>query len=568
MPGSSTRIVVLVCGAIASLMLATAARAAPITESPANDNIAQAFGPLANGVSYDGQFEAVNDPDWLYFYVSGARQVEVRVTKVGAGCSSSIAASVRDASGEVVDYEYDNAIESNTTTAFEFTTTVPGRYYVLLGSDCVGDPYRVQVGPPEAITTVAPAGDERPIPAPQPTGEPNDTIASAAGPLAPGTAYGGDFSTVNDRDWLVFYTTGAVQTRVQVTKVGTGCSGGIGASVRDANGVIVDYEYDNSIQSNTTTTFDFTTSAAGRYYVVLGNDCVGDPYQARVGPPEAITASSPLIGFAPTTSPAGTPEPNDTPGQATRIVGGTAYGASIDAVNDLDFFAFGVKTGRQVDVAITKVGDGCSTEVSTTLFRGTSAGDDGLASVRVDRDSTGHHQFTAETASEYLLRVSGTCPGDPYQLRIDPADAVSVPAPPPPDGDGDGTPDGADRCPTIAGTSANGCPPKATPGMTLVLLPKRDRRKPFRFRVAGSIRISPVLNPAACGGKVAVRFRSANRTVAKRTAYVRPDCKYGVTVSFSSRRTFPRARRLAVKATFSGNALLRSASRTAVARVR
>lgn len=558
--------------AIAAILIglsASAASATAVTEAPANDNISQAFGPLANGVGYDGQFESVNDIDWLYFYIGGAKQVQVRVTKVGTGCSSSIAASVRSADGQTLYGKYDNTIESNTTTTFDFNTTIPGRFYVVLGSDCVGDPYKVDVGPPEAVTTVAPAGDERPIPTPQPTSEPNDTIAAAGGPLAPSTAYGGVFSAVNDRDWFVFYTTGAVQTRVAVTKVGAGCSTDIAAAVRDSNGVTIYGKYDDDIDSDTTSEFDFTTTAAGRFYVTLSNDCVGDPYQVRVGPPEAITVTSPLIGMAPTTAPAATPEPNDLPSQATRIVGGISYGASIDTVNDIDWFGFGVKAGRNVDVTITKIGDGCGESVSTSVFKAASTDPgDSLSSTRVDRNVTEHHQFTAETATEYLLRVSGTCPGDPYQLRIDPADAVTVPVPPPPDRDGDGTPDGQDRCPTIAGTASAGCPPKTTPTITIVLLPKRDTHKPFRFRVAGSIRIASALVPVACGGNVTIRFRNGRRSVSKRTAYLRPDCKYGLTVSFKSRRTFPRARRLGVTATFAGNVFLRSASRTASAHVK
>lgn len=568
MPSLSKRIFVVVGAVLPAFLLATPALATPVTEAPANDNIAQAFGPLATGVNYDGQFETVNDTDWLYFYVGGAKQVQVRVTKVGAGCSTTIGAAVRDQDGDTVEYGFDRTIASNTTSQFAFTTSAPGRFYVSLGNDCAGDPYQVTVGPPDAITTVAPAGDQRPDASPVPTAEPNDSIASATGPLAPNTGYAGDFAVVNDQDWLVFYTSGAVQTRVYVTKVGDGCSTSIEASVLDANGSRVEYGFaGREVSSNTTSRFDFTTAAAGRFYVVLRDNCVGDPYQVRLGPPEAITLNSPLIGLAPTATPAGIPEPNDTPAQAVRILGGVAYGASIDTVNDLDWFAFGVKAARQVDVAITKIGDGCSTAVSTTLYKA-GATDDSMSSASVGRNETGHHQFAPDSATEYLLKVSGTCPGDPYQLRIDPADALIVPIPPPPDGDGDGTPDAADRCPTLAGATSNGCPSKVTPDMRLVLLPKRDKRKPFRFRVAGSIRVAPALASVACGGKVTIRFRNGKRIVATRTAYVRPDCKYGVTVSFKSRRLFPRARRLAVRAIFGGNLLLRSTSRSASARVR
>jgi hypothetical protein len=102
-----------------------------------------------------------------------------------------------------------------------------------------------------------------------------------------------------------------------------------------------------------------------------------------------------------------------------------------------------------------------------------------------------------------------------------------------------------------------------------VLLPRRDVRKPFRFRVAGSIGLPASLPAAAaCRGKVALRFRYRARTVAFATTPLRPDCKYGRTFMFLSRRSFPRARGLSVTATFRGNVVLRSARRAAVARVR
>jgi hypothetical protein len=548
---------------VAALLAASPAQATTISETPPNDNIAQAFGPLASGVTYDGQFETTNDRDWLTFFVGGAQQVTVRVTKVGTGCSSSIGAALRDRFGQIVNYEYDNSIESNTTTQFDMTTTTAGRFYVNLASDCVGDPYQVDVGPPEAITTVAPAGDEPSVPSPQPIAEPNDTIASAFGPLAPSTSYGGDFATVNDHDWLVFYTTGAVQTRVYVTKVGAGCSESIGASVRNADGAIVNYEYDNSIESNTTAAFDFATSAAGRFYVSLGDDCAGDPYQVRVGPPEAITVSSPLAAFAPTTTPVATAEPNDTVGQATRIKGGIAYGGAIDTVNDIDLLRFVVTGGRQVDVAVTKIGDGCGTGLDTSVFKAATPSVTFSSRQTVERNETTHHQFTSQGTVEYVLRISGSCAGDPYQVRIDPADAVGS------DGDGDGVPDGADRCPTVAGSAANGCPAKVAPrSMTLRLTPSRDRTLPLRFRASGRLGLPAGVSTSACGGKVTVRVRSASRIVSSAVVVLRRDCTYARTVVLRTRRAFRRARSLRVTAAFGGNSRLRSTSRSASVRVR
>ncbi len=43
---------------------------------------------------------------------------------------------------------------------------------------------------------------------------------------------------------------------------------------------------------------------------------------------------------------------------------------------------------------------------------------------------------------------------------------VAVPPPPPLDSDGDGVPDASDACPSVAGSSANGCPPSSGGGST------------------------------------------------------------------------------------------------------
>ena len=139
MPSLSKRIFVVVGAVLPAFLLATLP--ARRRRQPGHDNIAQAFGPLATGVNYDGQFETVNNTDRLYFYVGGAKQVQVRLTKVGAGWSATIGAAVRDQDGDTMKYDFDRTIASNTTSQFAFTTSAPGRFYVSLGNDCAGDPY-------------------------------------------------------------------------------------------------------------------------------------------------------------------------------------------------------------------------------------------------------------------------------------------------------------------------------------------------------------------------------------------------------------------------------------------
>jgi hypothetical protein len=171
-------------------------------------------------VTYSGQFETVGDVDWLYFYAQdGSGDLHLRVTKVGAGCSPLIAVNVVDASDRIV---ASPGLGSGETAQSDLTAVGTSRFAIRLdndsplGGNCVGDPYEVTASPAARITTVAPAGEEVPVPVPQATLEPNETVATASGPLAPGTAYGGDFASAADRDWFVFYTTGAVPTHASL----------------------------------------------------------------------------------------------------------------------------------------------------------------------------------------------------------------------------------------------------------------------------------------------------------------------------------------------------------------
>ena len=130
------------------------------------------------------------------------------------------------------------------------------------------------------------------------------------------------------------------------------------------------------------------------------------------------------------------------------------YGGSIDTVNDIDAVTLVVQSGAQVDAAITKVGDGCGDHLSASLL---NADGNEQQSISVGRDVTGHFQFTPDDAGQYYIELTGSCAGDPYQLRIDPASALLATLPPP-DTDGDGIADSSDSCPTVRGVAPNGGP--------------------------------------------------------------------------------------------------------------
>ncbi|HEX2084497.1 MAG TPA: M14 family zinc carboxypeptidase [Solirubrobacteraceae bacterium] len=70
-------------------------------------------------------------------------------------------------------------------------------------------------------------------------------------------------------------------------------------------------------------------------------------------------------------------------------------------------------------------------------------------------------------------------------------------------------------------------------GVRYRVSPRRDRTKPYRFRVRGSVLPAAGLSkPAACaGGKVAVALRKGTRTVGRRTARVTGACRFSTVVT-------------------------------------
>jgi hypothetical protein len=406
-------------------MLAIAATAAADTPAEPNDDITQASGPLVAGTPYTGDFKDANDEDWLVFYVNGPKQITVSVTKTGAGCSDSLDASLLDGDGDVTESGFSSntvEVESDKTREIDYTTPAAGRYYVLLADDCAGDPYQVTVGPSDAVVTSSPYQADAPTPNTTPIPEPDDDIAHAAGPAASGPAYGGAFESPNDTDWIVFYVNGPKQIDAEVTKVGHGCSGSLDATLLSGDGDAVSDFYPFTVKSNETVHLTYTTPSAGRYYVKLADDCTGDPYQVRFLPGDAIS-TAPTVPGAPVPSPAATREPNDSVADAFGpIAGATAYGGTIDTVNDKDYYELLVPAGKQLDVAVTKVGDGCGPSIDAALFTD-ETGDD-VRTATVNSNTTEHLTATPDFDSTYYLRVSGSCAGNPYQFRADPADAL------------------------------------------------------------------------------------------------------------------------------------------------
>ena len=100
-----------------------------------------------------------------------------------------------------------------------------------------------------------------------------------------------------------------------------------------------------------------------------------------------------------------------------------------------------------------------------------------------------------------------------------------------------------------------------TPALRLRVTPGRDRRAPYRFRVAG--RLTPpdfITLGRGCRGPATLTVRSGRRVLRRRTLRVGTDCRVTATV------TTRRPRRLGFTLRFRGNGALGARSRRAAAR--
>jgi hypothetical protein len=114
---------------------------------------------------------------------------------------------------------------------------------------------------------------------------------------------------------------------------------------------------------------------------------------------------------------------------------------------------------------------------------------------------------------------------------------------------------GKDRAFTTSAPS----PPRAIPRVTSRARPRRDHRRPFRFRVRGRLIPPSGVSSAACRGRVTIRFKRGRKTVRLRRVRVSRNCRYR-----SRTRVGVRPRRrpvtLRVLVRFRGNSVLRPRS--------
>jgi hypothetical protein len=531
----------LVITVAAAAVLAPAAHAA--TEAEPNDDITHPNGPLSPGVVYSGGFQRVNDHDRFVLYATGSGSVDITVDNLGGGACVSTSMDVRllNADGRRLDERAVSSTDQLPST-LRLTPAGPTRYYVMLVDDCAGGSYTLAAGPSGAVTANSPAAAfGQPGPSPVPAPEPNDSLVGAFGPLAGDVSYGGRLDSAGDADWYVLYAQPGQWLDVSVTKVGPGCSTTIDAKLLDADG-----ESERGMRVNSDETSHMQIPAAAlpaRHYVSVYHDCAGNDYQLRAGPASAMSTTSPLLAGQPRLQAEPLREPDDTLAGATGpLRAGTGYAGDFSSPVDIDHAYFYTAAPGPIDVAVAKVGRGCSSSISTRLLDPAGSV---LDSIGPANDRIAHMNVTAPRAGLYVLRVTSGCAGDPYQVRVNAGGGLS-----------------------------------ATPPPVFVVAPRRDRRPPFDFTVAGNLvgRLGPAQAAICRGGRAIVRLQvpkkakrakkakkataSARkrkkprkrklRTVLKREATLLPDCSYQASLRVSRRKPFGKNKTATIAVTFAG----------------
>jgi Big-like domain-containing protein/hemolysin type calcium-binding protein len=96
--------------------------------------------------------------------------------------------------------------------------------------------------------------------------------------------------------------------------------------------------------------------------------------------------------------------------------------------------------------------------------------------------------------------------------------------------------------------------------LTAASSPKRDRRRPFRFRTSGRLVLPAGLNAAlACSGTVTITVKTGANTISTRRARLTRACRYSSRVTFRVPRRLVR-RRLKVTVRFGGNSVVAPAT--------
>ena len=143
------------------------------------------------------------------------------------------------------------------------------------------------------------------------------------------------------------------------------------------------------------------------------------------------------------------------------------------------------------------------------------------------------------------LRTPGAAPDPPVQA--------------PAAGEAGPSGDAANPSAPVTGSQAPGTQARRrrTPLMSVRVGPATDRRRPYRFRMSGRLRLPAGVRPVdGCQGRVALQVKAGGMTISTRRTNVTWACTFSQWVSFGNPRRFAGRERLTVMVRFEGNRFL------------
>jgi len=95
---------------------------------------------------------------------------------------------------------------------------------------------------------------------------------------------------------------------------------------------------------------------------------------------------------------------------------------------------------------------------------------------------------------------------------------------------------------------------RATPGLSVRVSPRADRRRPYRFALSGRLAIPTAVRPAdGCQGRVSVQVKAGRLTISNRRTALTRECTFAQPLAFRDARRFAGRKRLTVVVRFLGN---------------
>ncbi len=118
-------------------------------------------------------------------------------------------------------------------------------------------------------------------------------------------------------------------------------------------------------------------------------------------------------------------EPNDSRETAYGpLAGATSYTATFETDNDVDWYVFYIRTYSQMDFSASLVG---SASCGPTHFELRDKDGESITVFHAGDDNEIDHLLRTLTAGRYYFEVQNEgCTGDRYQLRMDPAAAITT----------------------------------------------------------------------------------------------------------------------------------------------